>query len=363
MVIFRGWEVKRSLGSGSEGLQLNNIKSGASKYLLLKDNGEVQTHLGQVVHHDAAYIQGPNVIATAWTGTALRVDNQLFKYEVNPTKRTFRLRREAVAGGQGAIDIDFQDKSGTVALLSDLVPFATTTITTGIRNDLNSLTNTVNGLGTSLASNYVTLNTDQTITGGKTFKRDVHIMIDGQAKGALTLAQDVDGAIIHANGSTQNTHIRLTDDGYIDFHAINIDDNTSGGGGIRLAGDPALTLTKGIQDGRHVILMSDISVNDIYIRSDKRLKENIESIDNGLETILNLKGRTFDWKGSGRHAAGFIAQEVAETNRDLVSYASNEQKTMSVNYVDIIAYLVEAVKAQQKQIDELSNEIKSLKQQ
>lgn len=360
---YGGWEVKRSLISGSEGLQLNNYKPGVSnKYLLLKDNGEVQTHLGQVVHSNDSYILGPRVSATSWTGVNLFIDNQGFKYEVNPATRTFKLRREAVTGGKGAIDIDFQDKTGIVALLSDLTPFATTTITTGIRNDLNALTTEVGGLGTSLASNYVTLNTDQTITGSKMFKRAVHINIDGQAKGQLTLTQD-HGALIHANGSTQNTHIRLTDDGYIDFHATNLNDDTSGGGGIRLAGDGALVLTKGIQDGRKVILMSDVSVNDIYIRSDKRLKENIEPIDNGLETILNLKGRTFDWKGSGRHAAGFIAQEVAEANRDLVSCASDEQKTMSVNYVDIIAYLVEAVKTQQKQIDELSNEIKSLKQQ
>ena len=347
----------------STGLQLNNYKPGVSnKYLLLKDNGEVQTHLGQVVHSNDSYILGPRVSATSWTGVNLFIDNQGFKYEVNPDTRTFKLRREAVTGGKGAIDIDFQDKTGIVALLSDLTPFATTTITTGIRNDLNALKTEVGGLGTSLASNYVTLNTDQTITGSKMFKRAVHINIDGQAKGQLTLTQD-QGALIHANGSTQNTHIRLTDDGYIDFHATNLNDDTSGGGGIRLAGDGALVLTKGIQDGRKVILMSDVSVNDIYIRSDKRLKENIEPIDNGLETILNLKGRTFDWKGSGRHAAGFIAQEVAEANRDLVSCASDEQKTMSVNYVDIIAYLVEAVKTQQKQIDELSNEIKSLKQQ
>lgn len=334
-----------------------------NELIVTNDNiDRVLKGLGNVVRSNDSYILGPRVSAKSWTGVSLFIDNQGFKYEVNPATRTFKLRREAVTGGKGAIDIDFQDKTGIVALLSDLTPFATTTITTGIRNDLNALTTEVGGLGTSLASNYVTLNTDQTITGGKMFKRAVHINIDGQAKGQLTLTQD-HGALIHANGSTQNTHIRLTDDGYIDFHAINLDDDRSGGGGIRLAGDGALALTKGIQDGRKVILMSDVSVNDIYIRSDKRLKENIEPIDNGLETILNLKGRTFDWKGSGRHAAGFIAQEVAEANRDLVSCASDEQKTMSVNYVDIIAYLVEAVKTQQKQIDELSNEIKSLKQQ
>ena len=85
--------------------------------------------------------------------------------------------------------------------------------------------------------------------------------------------------------------------------------------------------------------------------SDITLKENIEIIDEPIVKLSQLKGVTFDWKAGG-HSVGVIAQDVEKVLPTAVG-GSKDQKT--VNYNAIIGLLVESVKDQQKQIEELKS--------
>ena len=85
--------------------------------------------------------------------------------------------------------------------------------------------------------------------------------------------------------------------------------------------------------------------------SDVALKENIEVIDEPITKLSELKGVTFDWKKGG-HSVGVIAQDVEKVLPTAVG-GSKDQKT--VNYNAIIGLLVESVKDQQKQIEELKS--------
>ena len=85
--------------------------------------------------------------------------------------------------------------------------------------------------------------------------------------------------------------------------------------------------------------------------SDVALKENIEVIDEPINKLSELKGVTFDWKAGG-HSVGVIAQDVEKVLPTAVG-GSKDQKT--VNYNAIIGLLVESVKDQQKQIEELKS--------
>jgi hypothetical protein len=85
--------------------------------------------------------------------------------------------------------------------------------------------------------------------------------------------------------------------------------------------------------------------------SDVRLKENIRDIDAGLNKILELKPRTFDWKeGKGantKNARGFIAQEIEQVFPDLVDEwrdpaPEGEEPYKSVRQ-DLIPVLVKAI--------------------
>jgi hypothetical protein len=88
--------------------------------------------------------------------------------------------------------------------------------------------------------------------------------------------------------------------------------------------------------------------------SDRRLKQNITLLNHSLEKILMLNGYQYRWtdeKMDTELQSGFIAQEVQELFPNLVK--QDESGMLSVNYSGLIPELIEAIKSQQKQIDEL----------
>ena len=80
--------------------------------------------------------------------------------------------------------------------------------------------------------------------------------------------------------------------------------------------------------------------------SDMRLKEHIETIINGLDRVLKLRGVTFQWKDrpsdDNSHHMGFIAQEVEKVAPELVR--EDKKGFKQVNYANFVAVLTEAVK-------------------
>ena len=94
--------------------------------------------------------------------------------------------------------------------------------------------------------------------------------------------------------------------------------------------------------------------------SDKRLKENIKPIE-GLGILAKLRGVSFNWKKDGTPSAGVIAQEVEAVMPQAVQTGANGIK--AVDYDQLIAPLIEAVKSQQKQIELLARKIKVLNEQ
>lgn len=89
--------------------------------------------------------------------------------------------------------------------------------------------------------------------------------------------------------------------------------------------------------------------------SDERLKENIVKLDGGLDTIMQLRGVTYNFKSNpdGDAIAGFVAQEVEKILPGLVATGADGYK--SLNKDGLIPYLVSAIQDQQKQIDTLKN--------
>jgi hypothetical protein len=92
-----------------------------------------------------------------------------------------------------------------------------------------------------------------------------------------------------------------------------------------------------------------LTATDINSTSDINLKENIRPIENPLNKVLQLNGVEFDWKDNQQSSIGVIAQEVEKVFPSLVKTAENK----SVNYNGLVGVLIEAVKEQQKQIEEL----------
>jgi hypothetical protein len=96
-----------------------------------------------------------------------------------------------------------------------------------------------------------------------------------------------------------------------------------------------------------------ITATDFNSTSDINLKENIRPLEDSLSKVLQLNGVSFDWKETQQPSVGVIAQELEEVFPELVRTGENK----SVNYNGLIGVLIEAVKEQQKQIEELKKQI------
>ena len=103
------------------------------------------------------------------------------------------------------------------------------------------------------------------------------------------------------------------------------------------------------------ILATYIYGTAFYYSSDRNLKTNIQPISNALDKVQQLQGVTFDWKEDGSSSVGLIAQDVEEVFPELVH--TDEEGVKSVEYANLVAVLIEAVKEQQKEIDELKAQL------
>jgi hypothetical protein len=110
-----------------------------------------------------------------------------------------------------------------------------------------------------------------------------------------------------------------------------------------------------------------------YFSSDARLKENIKLIENPITIIDQIRGVTFDWTDEHmarrggedgyfvrKHDIGVIAQEVQAVLPELVG--TREDGYLAVKYEKMVPLLIEAIKAQQKTIDSLVNDLDNIKE-
>jgi len=109
------------------------------------------------------------------------------------------------------------------------------------------------------------------------------------------------------------------------------------------------------------------ATNDIvaFSSSDIRFKENITPIENALDKISKISGNTYDWKAENKAEHGYegndvgvIAQEIEAVLPQLVQTRENGYK--AVKYDKLVTLLIEGIKEQQKQIDDLTSKVNSL---
>ncbi len=96
--------------------------------------------------------------------------------------------------------------------------------------------------------------------------------------------------------------------------------------------------------------------------SDVRLKKDILPIDNALEKVTKLNGVIYKWideKKGTKPQMGLIAQEVENIFPEVVD--TDDKGYKSIQYGKLVGALIEAIKVQQKQSEELKTEAKELK--
>ena len=183
------------------------------------------------------------------------------------------------------------------------------------------------------------------ITGSASNASTASYIVGTEVDGAVALANtasyinatNIDGTVTNASTAsfvTFNDGLSTTSD--VQFDSLGIGTAASGTTGeIRATGDITA-----------------------YYSSDERLKDNITPLSNAIEKINQIGGYEFDWNSDSSHSGhdvGVIAQEIEKVLPELV--VDRDTGFKAVRYDKIVALLINAIKEQQLQIDELKSKL------
>ena len=96
-------------------------------------------------------------------------------------------------------------------------------------------------------------------------------------------------------------------------------------------------------------------------RSSRRFKTNIQPLVGALKTIEQLQGVSYERRSDGKHEIGVIAEDVDQVVPELVFRDPDTRQVQGVDYSRLTALLIEAIKSQQAEIQQLKVEILQLK--
>lgn len=188
--------------------------------------------------------------------------------------------------------------------------------------------------GTTVIGAFTNSNSDITgLLGGSTFGS----LIEGGASGHVAVG-------IRGNDTTDSFAI-ISGDG--DYYSDNTYDKLC----FKVTNQGITTIGGNLTVNGSISATGDISA---YFSSDERLKDNIELIHNPIQKLKQIKGVSFDWNDQSTntgHDVGVIAQDIEKVLPELV--ATRDDGFKAVRYEKIVALLIEAVKEQQSQIEEL----------
>jgi len=140
------------------------------------------------------------------------------------------------------------------------------------------------------------------------------------------------------------------------------DIDVSNGNGV--SGNPALSVGANIPRlannntfaGGSNTFSGTVYAASFQVSSDARLKQNVETLNNAVDTVCQLRGVSY-LKG-GKPEIGVIAQEVEKIMPFLVGEDSAGYKTVA--YQNMVGLLIEAIKEQNKTIKELTTRLEKL---
>ena len=176
-------------------------------------------------------------------------------------------------------------------------------------------------------------------------------ILDGNTAATSTTLADADRLVVNDDGTMK--HVALTDlETYLESALDSLTNVAAVGdltAGSIASGFGNINIGSNTFTGGSFVTTSDIS-----------LKTNINEIENSLEKVNKIRGVNFTWKEDNREDFGVIAQEVEEVAPHAVHEGSDGHK--KVDYSKLTTLLIQAVKEQQKLIEEQRKDIDLLKE-
>ena len=177
---------------------------------------------------------------------------------------------------------------------------------------------------------------------------DTYGHVTGLASHTMTLANLGYTGATNANYITNNNQL-TNGAGYTtsvgDITGVTAGTNLNGGGtsgGVTLNLDSTITVTT-------------VNAGTVNTTSDERAKDDITPITGALDKVQQLGGYSFTLKATDEKSSGVIAQEVQKVMPELVQEGA--EGFLSVQYGNMVGLLIEAIKEQQAQIDELKQKL------
>ena len=215
---------------------------------------------------------------------------------------------------------------------------------------------TAMGTGTSAEGNFSTaLGRDTTASGNYSTAMGYKTTASGGTSTAMGLATNAEDYISFAIGSFNETDENSNPYQFSFQNTAFVIGNggfDSNGNFLGLNG-PRSNAFEVLFDGTTTI------AGDLNVNSDARLKANIVSLGSTLSKLLQIDGKSYTMKKdeSEKQKIGLLAQDIEKVFPELVS-ESNGIK--SVNYQGLVPVLINALKEQQSEIDELKTMLKTL---
>lgn len=205
---------------------------------------------------------------------------------------------------------------------------------------------------TSLENTSLLSGSSQVLSGSGVFSSSAQLP-DGLVSGSPQVITLLDGQDISVNSISASIYHEIYTTQSINLGSgsfqfgDSIDDTHVFTGSVFMTG--SLTVTGIISASDDIIA---------FASSDERLKDNVALIANALDKVNLIGGYEFDWNSNSSHSGhdvGVIAQEIEKVLPEVVATRDNGYK--AVRYEKIVALLIQAVKEQQLQIDELKSKL------
>ena len=228
--------------------------------------------------------------------------------------------------------------------------------TIGSAGDTSAITIAANGACTfsdsAVFTGGATFNAMTTVSNGNTFSALGNVVLGNAdtdvigvggmltASYGLSVASGQDVYFVGGNGarlvdnSSNALDFREGDNSYLKFVTTNNEESIDMGVDLNLAAGASVT------------------ADAFVLNSDETLKKDIKTLDSALDKVMSMRGVTYQFKHNPeKQEVGFLAQEMKNSVPEVVS--TTNQGTLGIDYAKLTSVLVEAVKEQQEQIEEL----------
>ena len=204
-----------------------------------------------------------------------------------------------------------------------------------------TLQNNIDALSSSVDADRFDLRGNNTAEGNTIFNGFVRVQGSGDFNGGVTADTMVVEDLTSGRVVLAGTGGEIEDSANFTFD----------GSELSLVGDMAMNGDMTLEEEHFVKAGSFVTY------SDATLKTNIQTMDNALDKVMSMRGVTYNFKSrEDINEVGFLAQEMKQTVPEVVY--GNGDGNLGIDYAKITSVLVEAVKAQQAQIEELKDLLK-----